>query len=190
MFTILRDTLRKTVETIVTSDLEKAMTPLPMRKHVRMRDFEYRTPGAYFFTICLHHRNSLFGMVSNGSMHHNDIGKKIVSIWEMTSMQYPSMEPDSFILMPDHAHGIVWLNAGGENETDLSPVSFTQFMNWFKSMTTLEYGRGVRTWGWPPYDRHLWQPDYIERLLRDERELVRYRNYIEGNPGRWSEKHE
>ena len=163
------------------------MPELPRRKHVRMREFDYHAPGAYFFTVCLNNRIPLFGEVEDGIAHLNDMGKCIEAVWLSTSQRYPSIDTDSFILMPDHAHGIVILKS---EDLELSPVSFITFMNWFKSMTTVEYGRGVKTLGWPPYDRHLWQPDYIERVLRNEIELERYREYIEGNPGRWSQRHE
>ena len=55
----------------------------------------------------------------------------------------------------------------------------------FKSRTTNAYIRGVRTQGWPPFDRRLWQRNYWERVLRDERELHLARDYILQNPLRW-----
>jgi putative transposase len=30
-------------------------------------------------------------------------------------------------------------------------------MDWFKTMTTNEYIRGVKTWGWEPFNGKLWQ---------------------------------
>ena len=55
----------------------------------------------------------------------------------------------------------------------------------FKSITTVEYGKGVRNDGWPPYDKKLWQRNYYERVIRDEDELNRIREYIYYNPLKW-----
>ena len=55
----------------------------------------------------------------------------------------------------------------------------------FKSLTTVEYGRGVRKLDWPPFDRRLWQRNYYERVIRDESEFSRVREYIANNPMEW-----
>jgi len=57
----------------------------------------------------------------------------------------------------------------------------------FKSLTTKRYGEGVRAEGWTPYDGHLWQRGYYDRVVRNERELDRFRRYIDANPARWFE---
>ena len=55
----------------------------------------------------------------------------------------------------------------------------------FKSITTVEYGKGVRNDHWPPYEKKLWQLNYYERVVRDEDELKRIRDYIYFNPLNW-----
>lgn len=150
-----------------------------------MRDFDYRTPGAYFFTICLKDRRPLFSRVQDGRLVHNAIGEMVLDIWNKTSLQFPNVETDAFVLMPDHAHGIWLLGADG---FDLSPSSFIRVIRWFKSETTIAYGKGVTSQGWPRYQGKLWQQDYIERYLRNDFALEQKRAYIEGNPGRWEEE--
>jgi putative transposase len=59
-------------------------------------------------------------------------------------------------------------------------------LDWFKTMTTNEYIRGVRTLGWPPFDRRVWQRNYYEHIIRSEPELDRIRAYIASNPLRWA----
>ena len=66
-------------------------------------------------------------------------------------------------------------------------LSLFEVMERYKSLTTRRYGEGVRNGGWPPYPGKLWQRDYYERIVRNERELDKFRRYIEGNPGRWFE---
>jgi len=55
----------------------------------------------------------------------------------------------------------------------------------FKSMTTNAYIHGVNEHGWPPFPGRLWQRNYYERVIRDERELDVARKYILENPIKW-----
>jgi putative transposase len=68
----------------------------------------------------------------------------------------------------------------------LSP-SLGDIVGAFKSITTVAYVRGVEDLGWPPFDTRLWQRNYYERIVRDDRELDRIRQYIEDNPIHWAE---
>ena len=56
----------------------------------------------------------------------------------------------------------------------------------FKSRVTVEYARGVRTFGWTPFDRRLWQRNYYEHIIRNEETLNCIRRYIAENPIRWA----
>ena len=65
----------------------------------------------------------------------------------------------------------------------------------FKSITTNEYIRGVKQHDWPSSPGKLWQRNYgacpersrRERVIRDEDELNRIREYIIHNPEKWDE---
>ena len=56
----------------------------------------------------------------------------------------------------------------------------------FKSITTRQYLRGIREYGWQPFPGKLWQRNYYERIVRDEGEWERIREYITINPGQWA----
>jgi len=58
-------------------------------------------------------------------------------------------------------------------------------IQWFKTMTTNEYMRGVKTQGWTPFRGQLWQRNYYEHVVRDEESLNRIRQYILDNPASW-----
>jgi REP element-mobilizing transposase RayT len=60
----------------------------------------------------------------------------------------------------------------------------------FKSLTTNGYIRGVREWGWTPFARRLWQRNYFERVIRNDREWNALRQYIQDNPMRWAQDRE
>jgi|HubBroStandDraft_1064217.scaffolds.fasta_scaffold274890_1 putative transposase len=81
------------------------MLALPRRHTIRLREYDYSSEGLYFVTICTQGRTSRFGYVIDGKMNLNDDGKIIHEIWR--SMFYFSEDSDTWIVMPNHLHGIV-----------------------------------------------------------------------------------
>jgi REP element-mobilizing transposase RayT len=55
----------------------------------------------------------------------------------------------------------------------------------FKSITTNEYIRSVKTKNWPPFNKHFWQRNYYEHIIRNDAELNKIRQYIITNPAMW-----
>ncbi len=60
-------------------------------------------------------------------------------------------------------------------------------VDWFKTMTTNSYIRGVREQRWQPFSGRLWQRNYYEHVIRDEDDLTRIRQYVLENPMRWTD---
>jgi REP element-mobilizing transposase RayT len=72
----------------------------------------------------------------------------------------------------------------------ISPATLYDIMGWFKTMTTNEYIRGVKQNGWKPFPGKLWQRNYFDRIIRNETELNRIREYIVYNPLKWESDRE
>ena len=60
-------------------------------------------------------------------------------------------------------------------------------IQWVKTMTTNDYIRGINERGWERFNGKLWQRNYYEHIIRDEKELTRIREYIIHNPLKWTE---
>jgi REP element-mobilizing transposase RayT len=58
-------------------------------------------------------------------------------------------------------------------------------VQWFKTMTTNAYIRGVNTFGWQRFEKKLWQRDYWEHIIRNDYAYQRIANYIVNNPVAW-----
>jgi putative transposase len=58
----------------------------------------------------------------------------------------------------------------------------------FKSITTVEYIAGVKGKGWRSFPGRLWQRDYHDHIVRNQRDLERIRKYIADNPMKWGLK--
>jgi REP element-mobilizing transposase RayT len=59
-------------------------------------------------------------------------------------------------------------------------------IDWFKTMTTNAYIKGVKNADWPPFPGRFWQRNYYERVIRDDAELNGIREYIQCNPANWA----
>ncbi len=58
-------------------------------------------------------------------------------------------------------------------------------VQWFKTMTTNEYIRGVKQYHWQSFDGKLWQRNYWEHIVRNQNEHNRIAQYLTDNPKKW-----
>lgn len=128
-----------------------------------------------------------FGWVVDGQVIPNDAGSMVRGVWDSLPIRFAGILTDSVVVMPDHVHGIVML---GTDPDIPSTHSLTDVVRAFKSISAVTYGRGVREQSWQPYVGHLWHRSFRDTIIRNENALAAYRAYIEGNPARWTEKHE
>jgi len=169
------------------------------RRSIRLKDYEYTTAGWYFVTIVAQDRACLFGEVVDAEMRLNDAGEMVAKIWSEIPTFYPGVGIDSFVVMPNHLHGIIVLleeqrTASVEadplclpsSEPPAKPLSLGDVVRRFKSMTTREYGNGVRQSAWPPFNQRLWQRNYFEHVVRDERDADHLQDYVIDNPANWA----
>src|SRR5690349_2843605 len=85
------------------------------RRSIRLREYDYSTAGAYFVTICTHQRRSLFGEIDAAQMKLSPAGQMVSEAWIDLQSRHPHCEIDSFVIMPNHLHGIIILgNATAE----------------------------------------------------------------------------
>jgi|GEM_PF-6219194 len=75
----------------------------------RRPGWDYRTPGAYFITICTHDRHHFFGSCTQGVMTLSPIGDIVRRFWYEIPQYSPNVELGAFVVMPNHVHGILIL---------------------------------------------------------------------------------
>lgn len=165
------------------------------RRSIRLRDYDYAVAGAYFVTVCVPGRESLFGEVVDGMMHSNEAGRMIKGGWYEVRERFPNVAIDEFVVMPNHFHGIVIItdNVGagfprpdsdcletstqGGGTPPLRRATLGQIMGYFKYQTTKQINILRDNPGVP-----IWQRNYYERIIRDDAELQRTREYNCGKP--------
>lgn len=147
------------------------------RRGIRLKEYDYSQPGAYFITVCAYKRSRIFGEIADGEMKLNRYGEIVMECWHNLPNYEPHTELDAFVIMPNHVHGIVVIR-DVEVVTKRHPLS--QIVRIFKTSSSRRIN-GVRNTGGVP----VWQRSYWEHVIRDQDALNRIRNYILTNPGRW-----
>jgi hypothetical protein len=82
-------------------------------------------------------------------------------------------------------HGHTNTEYGINNKQYQTPLG--NVIGWFKTMTTNQYIRGVKTLKWQPFNGKLWQRNYYEHIIRNDNSYERISNYIINNPKKWSD---
>ncbi len=88
-------------------------TPLPNRRSIRLKGYDYSKSGAYFITICVKDKIHFFGKIENGEMVLNDAGIMIDKWWQKIPEKFPDIELGEYQIMPNHFHAIV-INVGAD----------------------------------------------------------------------------
>ncbi len=145
------------------------------RRSIRLQGYDYSKSGAYFVTICTFQRQHLFGEVNNGEMQLNVTGQIISAIWQKIPQHFPNVELDQFILMPDHLHGIIVILEQAETLYSLATI-----IQNFKSISARKINKINQNLG-----VSIWQRNYHERIIRNDQELHRLREYVLTNPENW-----
>jgi len=179
------------------------------RRSIRLKGYDYSQDGAYFITIVIQGRECLCGEVINQAVKLTPAGEMILVWWQKIPRKFQAVSLDAFVLMPNHFHGVIMIDSEGDIEkngqthgsapTDSRELvradprvrpnaPIAQMVQWFKTMTTNEYIRGVKELGWPPFIGKLWQRNYYEHIIRNPGEHARICNYIYSNPLRWMEE--
>jgi putative transposase len=153
-------------------------------RSLRLHGYNYASPGAYFVTLCAHGRACVFGEVVNGAVLPNGPAEMVRVGWLAIADHFPNAQPDMFVIMPNHVHGIIYLTVPLQTvERFGRPVagSIPTIIRSFKSATARHINNTRGTPG-----ASVWQRGYYERVIRDCAELDRIRQYIAGNPSRWA----
>jgi REP element-mobilizing transposase RayT len=180
------------------NDKSKYHPNIHHRRSIRLKGYDYSQAGLYFITICCQDRMCRFGDVVNEEMILNDAGNMVNKWYYELENKFTDIRCHEMIVMPNHFHGIlenvgadlrVCPDSNNDNANTIegehvgSPLH--RVVQWFKTMTTNEYIRGVKTMGWIPFNGKLWQRNYWEHIIRNEKSYQTISDYIINNPAKW-----
>lgn len=144
----------------------------------------------------------------------NDAGRMVEKWYYELENKFPDIRCHEMVVMPNHFHCIIEnigtvgadlrvcpntdnVNTNNVNtdnvNADTNPIEgehvgspLHRVVQWFKTMTTNEYIRGVKNLGWQPFDGKLWQRNYYEHIIRNETAYQNISQYIINNPAKWA----
>ena len=179
------------------------MKDLRQRKNIRLQEYDYSQPGHYFITICTKERIFLFGDIANYTMFFREYGKIAAVELINISSHYDNVKIDKFVIMPNHVHMIINLseftgvkNVGAPlaapDDTDIDNKINNNVKN-----TTTEAGRasapptignivrGYKSGVSRNIGFNIWQRNYHDHIIRNEKSYKEIYKYIENNPIQW-----
>ncbi len=145
------------------------------RRSIRLDGYDYSQAGVYFITICSFRRACILGEIEAGQIKLGEIGTSIQRVWETLPNHYAHLSLDAFVIMPNHIHGLLVLDA---NPSVAKRHDIPMIVGSFKSFSAREV-RQIEP------SIQLWQRNYYEHIVREDDELDAIRNYIVSNPLQW-----
>ena len=166
------------------------------RKQIRLRGYNYSSPGWYYITICTYKRRLFLGEIKNKKMELNEYGKIIKDELIKTPLLRQNVFLDIFQIMPNHVHLVMRITAGAYCHTPLPTNRGNEKVNsqhfrspsknlgatirGFKSSVTKKICQII---GNPQFP--VWQRSYYDHIIRSEKSLGKIRQYIQLNPLLW-----
>jgi putative transposase len=161
----------------------------PSRRSIRLKQYDYSTPGYYFVTICTNKKKPLFGHVEDTGVVLSRIGWAARRFLIGIPNHFPDGMIDEHIIMPNHVHAIIAVRTVGaaymppakpdpEAAMSSSPGSLSIVIQMYKSAVTRWCTRNG-------YLNFAWQRGFYEHVIRNDNDLNEIRRYIANNPSRW-----
>lgn len=120
----------------------------------------------------------------------NEFGQIALEQWHKLSDRFPTIELDAFVVMPNHIHGIIFITKNGQptgtsQGGGVGSATLGEIVGAYKSLVSNEclkiYRSRNETMG------KLWQRNYYEHIIRDEKSFENIVYYIENNSSTWQQ---
>ena len=175
----------------------------------RLRGYDYSQNGFYFITICAKNRIECFGKVRKNEMILSPLGCTADECWRAIPNHFPFVRLDAYIVMPNHAHGILEIcNDKNDDATHRRDAKFCvstvhtthanhvndmdePYKNKFgpqsKNISSIIRGfkMGVTKYARQNHIPFAWQERFYDHIIRKEIVLHKIRQYIIENPSKW-----
>ena len=157
------------------------MKNLPKRKSIRIEDYDYSTPGAYFITVCTANREKIFWSDCRGELRSpvnvplSEVGMIVDKEINKMNTVYDAVRVDKYCIMPDHIHFIIFINTDEDGRTQFAPT-ISRVIKQFKGSITKQVGRPI------------WQKSFYDHGIRNQLDYNEIWEYIENNPLKYAFK--
>ena len=144
-----------------------------VRKHPRLKEYDYSQPGCYFLTFCVKNHECCLGTVGL-STDGTELPKVTLTEWgkctkkaiEKIPLAYQNVTLDCYAIMPNHVHLLVTL--GSEANTSIPMI-----IRAIKTAVTRTTGKAI------------WQESYHDHVIRDRESYLKIWDYVNSNAAKW-----
>ena len=157
------------------------MEEQPKRKNIRIKEYDYAAPGAYFVTICTADRAQILWETVGAAICRpqdvtlSTIGKVVEQGILQIPNHYKNVAIDKYCVMPDHIHLILSIQCDEHGRQVAAPTISTVVGN-MKRWVSMQVGRSI------------WQKSFYEHGIRNQKDYDEVWEYIENNPLRYIQK--
>lgn len=151
------------------------------RRSIRLKDYDYSKDGMYFITICTKNRINILSRIIPGSVKTdpynqlNKLGYIVEKELNNIPKHFNNVGIDKYVIMPNHIHIIIKINNVGASLDSPKKIRLSNVIGLFKSGVSRKIGYSI------------WQRNYYEHIIRNEKEYGEIYKYIEYNPVCWEE---
>ncbi len=145
------------------------------RKQIRIANYDYSTPGAYFITVCTANREKIFwnsvgaDTIRPQNVPLSPIGKIVEQGILQTAEHYESIIVDKYCVMPDHIHLILRIKPNIDGRMISAPTVSTVVGS-------------LKRWVSKQVGRRIWQKSFYDHGIRNQQDYTDIWEYIENNP--------
>ena len=166
------------------------------RRSLRLIDYDYATPGAYFVTILSYKQMPIFSEIDRDEVQLSQVGLIVEDCWRKIPYHFPFVRVSDYVIMPNHLHGIIKIEhypnevskddfINQKNKQKHIPKgpqssSLGAIIGSFKSASTKYVHRLGLT-----HQKTIWHRNYYEHIIRDDEDYHRIVEYIQLNPSNW-----
>ena len=146
-----------------------------IRHNMRLREFDYSLPGAYFLTVCAKNRQQILSTIHEERIILSTIGQICEKQLLLPEERYP-IRLERHVIMPNHVHVLLSIYKA---EQSPAPTISDIVCTW-KSVTTKLVNAEMHT----PRNM-LWQRSFYDHVVRNEDDFRNIWQYIDDNPKKW-----
>lgn len=169
----------------------------PVRKQMRLKNYDYSQNGCYFITICTENKKPILSKIvtveCGNSAHRKEIilnnyGRVVEKYINSIHSAYNTVFVENYIIMPNHIHILLLIDTYGQPRVRVSGVDLCEdkaatesadekrlaptvsnVISAFKHITNRKVGF------------NLWQSSFYDHIIRNETDFQNTWNYIEYN---------
>ena len=166
---------------------------LPKRNQLRLPEYDYSSPGAYFVTICTHNRRCILSDIVVGALHEapvvsvrlTEFGRVVDEVIQSLPAMYSHLTVDHYVIMPNHIHLLLRIEAGRAlREAPLREGETRSLLSKAGGYLKMNCSRRI-------HENHpevqVFQRGYYEHVIRGDKDYHEIWEYIATNPARWAE---